>query len=152
LTERLTGIDTVMALDILRKLAEEGCRVTLTHDPERKIYRIDLEGGPWANLEKGSTYAEGVTFGDVVETSLDLFRRAWSDQVEAISKPATVVQFRCAGSCWHGPCECRKLDGMLNPEIGPPLHDGCACYLDHGDQADLEAAAANRTTGPDGPR
>lgn len=86
MTERLTGIDTVMALDILRKLAEEGCAVTLTHDRERKIYRIKLKGGPWANLEKEFAYVEGVTFGDVVESALDLFRHEWARQVEQISK------------------------------------------------------------------
>ena len=77
--QRLTGIDSILALDVLRKLAEDGVTVTLTYDKPRHIYRIDLKGGLW-DPEKGEeAWAEGHTFGDAVETALDIFRRAWAD-------------------------------------------------------------------------
>lgn len=74
----LPPIDSILALDILRKLAEEGVRVVLTYAKDRGIYRIELEGGLFGTEE---TWTEGHTFGDAVESALDLFRRSWTDQI-----------------------------------------------------------------------
>ena len=69
----LTGLDSILALDVLRTLAEEGVRVVITYERDAKIYRIDLEGGIFGDDE---TWTTGVTFGDAVETALDYFREA----------------------------------------------------------------------------
>ena len=74
----LPPIDSILALDILRKLAEEGVRVVLTYDKKRGVYRIDLEGGLFGTDEHWVT---GHTFGDAVEAALDIFRRSWAGQV-----------------------------------------------------------------------
>lgn len=90
MAERLTGLDSILALDVLRKLAEEGVRVVLTYDKGRHVYRIDLEGGLGDRKAQGIHRtpdglpvwrAEGATFGDAVETALAIFRRAWAGEV-----------------------------------------------------------------------
>ncbi len=81
-TRPLTGLDSILALDVLRKLAEEGVRVVLTYERDRKMYRITLEGGLFGDEE---TWTEGVIFGDAVESALDIFREVWAkgpDEVE----------------------------------------------------------------------
>jgi hypothetical protein len=75
-TRPLTGLDSILALDVLRKLAEEGVRVVITYERDAKVYRIDLEGGIFGDDE---TWTTGVTFGDAVETALDFFRARWAD-------------------------------------------------------------------------
>lgn len=72
----LTGLDSILALDVLRKLAEEGVRVVLTYNRDAKVYRIDLEGGIFGDDE---TWTQGVTFGDAVESALDFFRARWAE-------------------------------------------------------------------------
>lgn len=74
----LPPVDSALAMDVLRKLAEEGVRVVLTYDKDRGTYHLDLEGGVFGTDE---TWAEGQTFGDAVETALDIFRRCWTNQI-----------------------------------------------------------------------
>lgn len=129
----LPPIDSILALDILRKLAEEGVRVVLTYSKKRGVYRIDLEGGLFGTDE---TWVEGHTFGDAVETALDIFRRSWAGQnfpnTQDRPRPpeGQEVRFRCVGPCWTGNCDCKSREGAWNPVDRPPLHDGCVCVVE----------------------
>lgn len=39
-------------------------------------------------------------------------------------------RFFVAGPCWTGDCKCRDFDGLdERPDLRPPLHDDCVCYL-----------------------
>ena len=147
-------IDAALALDILQKLSEEGVRVTLTYQKRDArapavggMYHLKLEGKLWD--EGAGEYAEtwGVRLEEACETALDIYRRAWiearpgghvgdpkvplsAEEVELVAKAGGIhFQFQCEGPCWKLDCECRLLDGKIDPERRPPLHEGCACVL-----------------------
>ena len=123
----------------------------LTFDKASGMYRLDLEGGLFGTDD---TWAMGQTFGDAVETALDIFRRTWTDQIgpkaasdtqdrprppegpplEYVSESGKVrpqeTRFRCVGDCWTSDCECRQHEGDWNPPMLPPLHKGCHCVVE----------------------
>lgn len=125
--EPATPVECALAVDTLQKLAEENVIVTILRADGH--FHVELRRG---NLRESlDCDAWSPRFVDAVATSLDQFRRAWSDDPPS-SKPGPTMRFVCSGPCWTGDCECRKLDGLLDPrsELRPPVHEDCACVLE----------------------
>ncbi len=72
-------VDCALAIDVLRKLAEEGVRVTLRYSENDSMFHVDLSEGKLSEPLDAEYW--GVDLVDTIESALHGFRMDWASDV-----------------------------------------------------------------------